>query len=565
MTLVLAVCGNAVGATPSEQLDKLAGQILESLQAYYPVHATQMGIHTYDDRLTDYSAKGVKDIIGTLDRYSQQLYRLRNASFDTEHAIRHRLLQTNVNAALQDINKIKWHTYSPQLYVDQAVDGVYALMLSQHAPLADRLPSILSRMKAVPSLFATARKNITKPPAVYVDLSTESLESAMKFYHEVGGELMRQFPERADEILRVSTAAREAMSSFSDWLIGIEQGPETAFAIGKTNYDYLLKEVYLLDLNSDALLAIGERLVDSLRLEVEQYQTYLEESHQGGKDSVFVPRTFTRQDLLDYYQWETHQVRVFLTEAEIVTVPEDIAPVTVVETPPYLRSMIAGIAYQPAGPFDSVQQGLFYIRPVPADLDAEQLAARYRYVHRRGFCGSVVHEAYPGHHLQMQIAGRHADPVRKWQQSPLLVEGWALYCEQMTYEAGLFGREDPAQWLNVLKGLLYRAARIVVDVKLQTGQLTYPAAVEYMISTLSAESETDKNYHRTMVRKYTLTPGYWMSYLMGKIEIVKLRDAAMQRPDLFVSEREFYDAMLAEGSIPPALLWQVLGLEQAAQ
>jgi uncharacterized protein (DUF885 family) len=222
--------------------------------------------------------------------------------------------------------------------------------------------------------------------------------------------------------------------------------------------------------------------------------------------------------------------------------------------------MIAGIAYRSAGPFDQNQQGVFYVRPVPEDLDPIQLAGRYRYVHRRGFKGSVVHEAYPGHHLQMQIAGRHPSAVRKWQSNRLMVEGWALYSEEMMYRAGLYGDEDPAMWLAILGGIRYRAARIVADVKLHTGEFSFRECVDWIVETLDAETESDKNYHRKMVRKYTLTPTVWMSYLMGKADIERLRDDVKARDGANFNESAFYNLLLKQGSIPPALIRDALGL-----
>ncbi|RKX25824.1 MAG: hypothetical protein DRP45_05015, partial [Candidatus Zixiibacteriota bacterium] len=474
--------------------------------------------------------------------------------------IDYKLIKSNVEMALLDLKEIKWHKKSPQLYVDEAVDGLYLLMLSQHAPSSEKLFSVIARMKAVPQLFLTARKNIKKPPEVYLDLASESLESAMRFYQQAAGQLMAEFPDRADEILKVSTAAREAMNDFSTWLMQIESGDDKSFAIGRKNFDSKLAGEYFLDFDSDSLLKIGKNLLATVQEEYARQKEYVETNHQNGKDSVYVPANFCRQDILDYYQWETDQSKVFLSENEIVTVPDDIAPLTVMETPAFLRSMVAGIAYHPAGPFDENQHGYFYVRPIPTDLDAGQLAARYRYVHRRGFKGSVVHEGYPGHHLQMQIAGRTESAVRKWQDNMMMVEGWALYCEEMMYHAGLYGDEDPAMWLAILGGVRYRAARIVADVKLHTGQFTFTECFDWMTKTLDAKSESDKDYHRRMIRKYTLTPTRWMSYLMGKREIESLIAAAEEKQGEEFNRRDFLDYMLTQGSIPPALLWESLGL-----
>jgi len=558
LAFILIIPLNSYAA--KQTFDELCLDILESIQTYYPVKSTEMGIHSYDHRLTDYSSKAVKTMTKKLDGFEKKLYKYRKANLPPNQKINYKLVKSNVDITLLNLKQIAWHKKSPQLYVDDAVNGIYFLMLSQHAPLSEKVYSIINRMKAVPGFFKTARANIKKPPPVYIETAVESLESGIDFYKQVASELMNKFPERADEILRVSTHAREAMNDFMNYLTAITPGEEKSFAINKTNFDYMLGHEYYLDYDSDSLLKIGEQLLEEANQAYQEYELYVE-MNQNGQDSIFIPASFTRQDIIDYYNWETKQLKIFLEVNDLITIPKDIAPVTVVETPPYLRSMISGIAYQPAGPYDSVQAAIFYVRPLPSELDPQQLAARYRYVHRRGFRGSVVHEGYPGHHLQMQLAGRNDDPVRKWQQNYMMIEGWALYCEEMMYHAGLYGTEAPSQWLGVLGGIRFRAARIVADVKLHTGLFTYDECVDWMIDVLDIENESGIEYIKKEVRRYTYNPTVQMSYLMGKREIMNLSEAMIEKQGEDFSLKAFNDALLAEGSIPPSLMWEVLGLK----
>jgi len=563
VTFVVVAFGvNFASAKGHQTLNGLSSEILESLQEFYPVKSTEMGIHAYDHRLTDYSSKAVKNMTKALTNYEKKLYKYKSAKLTVHDRINYMLAKSNVDIALLDLKRIAWHKKSPQLYVDEAVNGLYFLLLSQHAPMSEKVVSIINRMKAVPSLFATARSNLKKVPPVYREVALESLQSGIQFYKDAAAELMKQFPERADNISKVSTHAREAMTEFTHFLEDLPSTDNTGIAVGKNNYDYMLTNEHFLDFDADSLLKIGEALLAEADSAYREYEDYVEADHQNGRDSVFVPANFTKQDILDYYNWETRQVRIFLEDNDIVNIPENIAPVTVVETPPFLRSMIPGIAYQPAGPFDSVQQAYFYVRPIPDDLDRRQLEARFRYIHRRGFKGSVTHEGYPGHHLQMQLAGMNPDPIHKWQQNLLLIEGWALYCEEMVYEAGLFGHEDPVQWLGVLGDIRFRAARIIADVKLHTGQFTYDECLAWMMETLEAATESDRDYLRKEVRKITLTPTNRMSYLMGKREIVKLRTAMEERDGGSFSLPDFHNALLSEGSIPPTLMWEILGLSK---
>jgi uncharacterized protein (DUF885 family) len=541
---------------------ELSSEILETLQSFYPVKATEMGIHAYDRRLADYSSGSIKEMIGKLGKYQTKLASFAAASLPDSELLDLRLVRSNVDIALHDLKVIAWYKRSPQLYVDEIINGVYFLMLSPSLPVNEKLVSIVARMKAVPDLITTARKNLAQPPTPCIEAAAEALESGMQFYAEVAGELARQFPGRADNILETATRAREEMNDFATFLQGLPAGEEKSFAIGKEAFDYRLKNEYFLGFDSDSLLKIGEAALQDAQTAYREYEESVAGNHLNATDSVFVPAVFTQQDILDYYNWETQQEKVFLKLFDIVTVPDEIASVTVVETPAFMRAMVRGIAYQPAGPFDSVQLGYFYVRPVPDSLDREQLEARYRYVHRRGFRGSVVHEAYPGHHLQMQIAGMNPDPVRKWQTNNMMVEGWALYCEEMMYGTGLFGESDPAQWLGVLGGIRFRAARIVADVKLHTGRFTYQECVDWMNEVLDVTTESGRDYIRTEVRRYLLSPTYQMSYLMGKREIMQLKEAMMKRDGDSFSLKAFHDAVLAQGSIPPTLLWDILHLKK---
>ena len=258
-------------ATKVQEFEKLSGEILGTLQSFYPVTATEMGVHSYDNRLVDYSSRSVSRMIKKLDDYEKRLYKLRKVTFGPTQQIDYKLIKSNVDIALQNLQQIAWHRKCPQLYIDEAVNGVYFLLLSQHAPLSEKLHLILTRMRSVPRLFAVATKNIKEPPAIWVELAKESLESGIEFYQQAARELADQFPDRADEIFQVSTVAREAMNDFLVHLTDMPAGPETGFAVGRKNLDYKLKHEYFLPLDSDSLLRIGQELLQQARSDYDQY------------------------------------------------------------------------------------------------------------------------------------------------------------------------------------------------------------------------------------------------------------------------------------------------------
>jgi uncharacterized protein (DUF885 family) len=534
--------------------DKLAQEILENLQSFFPVNATEKGVHAYDDRFTDYSRKSVSSEVARLKNYETRLFKYKKSGLSAENGIRLQLIKSNVDMALHDLNNLKSYEKNPYTYVNDAVNGIYLILVSDYAPLDHRALDIIARLKAVPDLLAGARKNLKNPPPLFINMAHDVLATGIDFYRSVEGEVSPKVPELAPEIHDAVAAAVVSMQEFDTFLEGLTPGEPGSFAIGKDNFNYCLKNQYLLDFDADSLLKIGQAVLETANRQYDEYLAMLD-STKTDDDTVFTIDCIDKNDILRYYNWEVEQTKRFLLKNDIVSIPEDIGECKVVETPPFLTDIISGIAYLPPGNFSAVQTGYFFVRPIPDSMDQAEREARYRYINRRGFKGSVVHEAYPGHHLQSQMASRIADDVRKWQDNSCFVEGWALYCEEMMYQEGFYGA-DKRPYLNILSGIALRAARIIVDVKLHTGQMTLDEAVQWMGSTLNI----DTGWVRIEVNRYALTPTIPMSCLIGKLEILKLRDAVKARQGDDFSLKTFHDRLLAEGAIPPRLIWDIWGL-----
>jgi uncharacterized protein (DUF885 family) len=128
-----------------------------------------------------------------------------------------------------------------------------------------------------------------------------------------------------------------------------------------------------------------------------------------------------------------------------------------------------------------------------------------------------------------------------------MVEGWALYCEEMMAEQGYFGRDGRRRTLD---GIIFRAARAIVDVKLQTGEYSLDEATDFMVR----ETGSKRDFIQREVRRYAVEPTQAMSYLIGKRDLVALRDECKRLKGENFSIKEFHDSLLARGSIPPSLL-----------
>jgi uncharacterized protein (DUF885 family) len=307
----------------------------------------------------------------------------------------------------------------------------------------------------------------------------------------------------------------------------------------------------MLDIDSDSLLNLGYAVYNRSNSDIDSIAPLIPPSDTMPKYAI---PNLSKKDLLGYYQWEINKVSDFIKTGKLISIPDDLGNCVPMETPPFLRATVRGIAYEGPGAFDSIQTGFFYVRPLPDTFTDEQKSDYVDYIARRAFRGSVVHEAFPGHHLQLTMANRKQSAIRKIQQDLVMVEGWALYCEQMMYEQGLYGN-NLKQWNGVLGGIRFRAVRIIVDIGLQTGRFTPETALAYMNEKLGE----NEYYFTAEIRRYCANPTSALSYLTGKTMIMRYKERLAAREGDSFRLNDFHDKLLSEGSIPLSLIAEKYG------
>jgi uncharacterized protein (DUF885 family) len=154
---------------------------------------------------------------------------------------------------------------------------------------------------------------------------------------------------------------------------------------------------------------------------------------------------------------------------------------------------------------------------------------------------------YPGHHLHLLTMQSLGSEVRRHIWAPIMIEGWALYCEQLMGETGFYPGDQVR--LFQLVNLLWRAIRIVLDVGLHTRGMTPKEATDYMVEHLPIE----RSNAEAEVRRYCAWPTYQLSYAAGRRELLQLRDAYRQRHGADVALRQFHDEVMRYGGLPVSL------------
>jgi uncharacterized protein (DUF885 family) len=250
-----------------------------------------------------------------------------------------------------------------------------------------------------------------------------------------------------------------------------------------------------------------------------------------------------KENLLKFYTREMARARDFVRRKNLATIPRG-ESLSVVETPVFERSVIPYGAYMPPPAFDKKQEGFFWVTPVNEKLPLKQQEEQLRGHNSNGVVLTALHEAYPGHHLQLVHNNKIKSKVRRQFWTSLFAEGWALYCEELMYEKGFYTR--PEVRLLQLKDQLWRACRVVIDASLHTGRMSFDKAVNMLVDVAKLE----RTNAIAEVKRYTYSPTQPMTYAVGKIEILKLKDDFRKLKGRAFNLKKFHDQLLSYGTIP---------------
>ena len=533
-----------------------AERFIDRMMEEAPVAATQLGDHRFDDRLGDYSKAAlerqhqqVKDAIRAFESFD-------TASFDVDARIDHRLMIQIAKSILRGFEKFKGHLRDPGTYCDEGMSGVFLLLVKEFAPLEERLEKVLGRLRAIPEVLAQGKENIEpeKVPPVWNQVALESAQQGLGLFTTLIPALAQQAPKLAPQLNEASQRAAEALQDYAGFLQErVAPKANGDFAVGKELFEELLHENHMLDYSAEELLKTGWRLFEETNAQMEKLakeigsgKTVKELLEQAKADH---PKA---EELLDVYRREMARVRQFVAAQDIVTIPEG-ESLKIEPTPPFLRGIIPYAAYMMPGPLEKVQQGIFLVTPVDPASSPEEQEEKLKGQNYAKLPVTALHEAYPGHHLQLVYANTVGSLPRKLGGfiSTLFIEGWAFYCEELLEQLGYL--DKPLQRLGRLSDQLWRAARIILDVSLHTENMTVEEGIDFLVSRASLE----RSNARAEVRRYTASPTQPMSYLIGKLEILKLIDEYKKKHPQ-ASLKEVHDAVLSCGSLPPRLMRQRL-------
>jgi uncharacterized protein (DUF885 family) len=551
---------------------RLAEDYLDDLARRHPDIATELGDHRFDDQLPDRRAAALDGERRALDEFAARLTAIDHAGLDKELRVDAAVLGNDVARRLFELEELREHTWNP--LVANPGQAIYMLLARDYAPLPDRLQSLAGRLAAVPDSLSAARATLGRMPKVHLETAIGQFGGAIGLVTEEVNAALRQAANSGAvipgsgaaataaviaEVEKARPAALAALAEHRDWLSARLAGDGTAaggagFADPRLGRDMFARKLSLTlsaASDADAILARAEDDLERLTDEIAEVAAALGGTPREvlGRLGAAAPDEAT---ILAFCADALAAQTAFVREHDLVTLYDD--PVEVIDMPEINRGI--AVAYcDPPGPLEPVPGATFIaVSPTPKDWTAERVASFYREYNRHMVHNLMVHEAMPGHYLQLQHSRRFtgATRLRAALWSGPFVEGWAVYAEELMARHEYPGEGDPAAVrMQQLKMQLRMVINAILDARVHARGMTEAEAMTLMTARgFQEEGEASGKWRRAQ-----LTSAQLSTYYVGYTEVADLA-ADLRRRGL--PERAAHDSMLAHGSPPARLLREVL-------
>jgi uncharacterized protein (DUF885 family) len=517
-----------------------------------PVSATQAGVRGHDDRYGRFSPGALAPQLAALKSIASALEEA-NAK-DLEEEIDRTALLNEIRVSLRRYEKIKPQATNPEFWLSHLLGGLHHLLLSADRTPGEKAQAAIGRLEDIPAFLDDLKTTLEEPVKVFVETAMRMTEGGRLLVKELAAALGAQSPLHAARLSTAAEAAREALLQFDTNLERWFEMGSDHFAIGEDSFNFLLHYQHALRDTAPELWRYGHRLKEEVEADLVRLAKRLDDGGRPWPELVDQLRGDHPQpgELVDAYAKEMARAREFVAEKALAPIPQ--APLGVIPTPAFMRPVIPYAAYDSPGAYSVDRTGWFYVTVPDPRLPTAQQEQILRDHCRYELAATALHEGYPGHHLQLVIAKEQASHVRKNLWTPLTVEGWALYCEDMMGEEGFYASDEELFFQRV--HLLWRAMRILLDVGLHTRGMTREQAVDQMVKELHVE----RGNAEAEVRRYCAWPAYQLCYAVGRRELLRLRDDFRKSKGSSFSLRAFHDAVLPYGGLPVALIRWGLGL-----
>src|SRR6266403_1270353 len=493
---------NTFATSQDDAFQKVAHDYVEHYLQANPEQATELGDHRFDGELTDYSAQARAKDLATQKEFRDKLNAIDGTQLTGANNIDFRILKENVDYEIFRAGELKEPEWNPLVYMQSLANSLYLLVARDFAPAEKRIPSLRERMEKIPGVIAQAKANLQHPPRIHTETAIEQTQGAINLVRSELAPLLDQAPQTKKDLAPLQDKTAAALEDYKKWL----------------QNDLLPR--------SDGDFRLGE----------EKYRKKLR---------FALPSDLPMEEIMKR------------AKSDLVTVPN--VPLDVIAMPEFKRGV--AIAYCDApGSLEKNGKTFFAVAPTPKDWSKERKESFFREYNNYMIRDLTVHEAMPGHFLQLARSNEFRAPtlVRAIFQSGPFIEGWAVYCEQVMAEQGYGGPEVKMQQLKMRLRAICNA---ILDQSIHAGNMSEKEAMDLMTKEgYQQEGEAVAKWKRAR-----LTSAQLSTYFVGATEHLDLRAAEQKKLGDRFNLKKYNDQVISYGSPPVKYVREILQGTTASQ
>src|SRR5947207_10197409 len=567
--LVLSLAMLNAAATPQDYaFQKIAHDYIEQYLRANPEDATELGDHRFDGQLTDYSPEARAKELATQKEFRNKLNAFDGSQLTGPNNVDFRILKENIDYKIFQAEELKEPDWNPLVYMQSLANSLYLVVARDFTTPEKRIASVRQRMEAIPRVVAQAKANLQRPPRVHTETAIEQTQGAIGLVREGLAPLLDRAPQMKKELAPLQEKTAAALEDYKKWLQGdLLPRSDGDFRLGAEKFRKKLRFALASDLSM-------EEIMKRAQADLQQTQTAIYETafplykkyFAGADDKTLADKHKITAAVLDklaeqhpddativsYAQKVVAEATDFVKQHNLVTIPN--VPLDVIAMPEFKRGVAIAYCDSP-GPLEKNGKTFFAVAPTPKDWSKERKEWFFREYNNYIIRDLTVHEAMPGHYLQLAHANQFRAPtlVRPIFSSGTFIEGWAVYCEQMMAEQGYGGPEVKMQQLKMR---LRAIANAILDQSIHAGNMSEQEAMDLMTKqAFQQEGEAVAKWKRAR-----LTSAQLSTYFVGVSEHLDLRDSAKKKAGKAFDLKKYNDQVISYGSPPVKYVRELMRL-----
>src|SRR5215475_3893573 len=556
------------GTPQDDAFQKIAHDYIEEYLRANPEDATELGDHRFDGQLSDYSPEARARELATLKAVRDQLRAIDGSRLTGPNNVDFRILKENIDYQIFRSEELKEPDWNPLVYMQSLANSLYLLIARDFAPPEQRIPNLRQRLEGIPRVIAQAKANLQHPPRVHTETAIEQTQGAINLVREGLAPLLDRAPQMKKELAPVQEKTVAALNDYKAWLqTDLLPRSDGNFRLGAEKFRKKLRFALASDLSMEEIMKRAQTDLKQTQTAIYEtalplYKKYFPSADPATiadkhKVTVAVLDKLAEQHpgdatVVDYAKEVVGEATNFVRSHNLVTIPD--TPLDVIAMPEFKRGVAIAYCDSP-GPLDKNGKTFFAVAPTPKDWSKERKESFFREYNNYEIHDLTVHEAMPGHYLQLAHANEFSAPtlVRAIFRSGAFIEGWAVYCEQMMAEQGYGG---PVVKMQQLKMRLRTIANAILDQSIHAGNMSEKQAMDLMTKeAFQQEGEAVAKWKRAR-----LTSAQLSTYFVGATEHLDLRAAEQKKLGRKFDLKKYNDQVISYGSPPVKYVRELMGL-----